>query len=168
MTVFASARRRALALSSPLFMIRLSLLAACVLALLLPRTALQAQTAADSAAVRSAAMDYLDGFYLGDTTRFLRSIHPEVAKTGFAFRAEKGYEQSSMAWAAFHRFAEGVRAGRIRTPENAPKEVRLLDVADQIAVARVTAWWGIDYLHLAKFDGRWQIVHVLWQSPPRR
>lgn len=35
------------------------------------------------------------------------------------------------------------------------------------AAAKVTAWWGTDYLQLAKYDGQWMIVHVLWQSPPR-
>jgi hypothetical protein len=39
-----------------------------------------------------------------------------------------------------------------------------LDVRDQTAVVRVVAWWGQDYLQMAKHDGRWMIVHVLWQS----
>lgn len=49
-----------------------------------------------------------------------------------------------------------------------PKQIDLLDVADQTASAKLTAWWGIDYLHLATHDGCWIIVHVLWQSPPKR
>ena len=32
--------------------------------------------------------------------------------------------------------------------------------------AKVTAWWGTDYLLLGKFDGRWMIRDVLWESPP--
>ena len=42
----------------------------------------------------------------------------------------------------------------------------MLDVLDQTAVAKVTANWGIDYMLLAKFDGRWKIVEILWQSHP--
>ena len=53
------------------------------------------------------------------------------------------------------------------TPATAPKEIALLDVADQTASAKLTATWGIDYLHLAKFDGKWMITQVLWQSPPK-
>jgi hypothetical protein len=43
-----------------------------------------AQSAADSAGIRAAAMDYLEGFYLGDSTRNLRSIRPEVYTLGGA------------------------------------------------------------------------------------
>ena len=46
------------------------------------------------------------------------------------------------------------------------KEVAVLDVLDQTAVAKVTANWGIDYMLLAKFEGRWKITQILWQSHP--
>ena len=36
------------------------------------------------------------------------------------------------------------------------------------AAAKVTAYWGTDYLLLGNFDGRWMITSVLWQSPPKR
>jgi hypothetical protein len=36
---------------------------------------------------------------------------------------------------------------------------------DQTASAKLTAQWGIDYLLLARYDGRWMITHVLWQGP---
>jgi hypothetical protein len=64
-------------------------------------------------------------------------------------------------------YAERVKSsGRGGPPAGAPKEVNLLDVQDQTAAAKVVAWWGTDYLHLAKYEGRWMIVHVIWQSPP--
>ena len=37
---------------------------------------------------------------------------------------------------------------------------------DQTAVAKVYAWWGTDYLTMARYEGEWKIVQVLWQSPP--
>lgn len=42
----------------------------------------------------------------------------------------------------------------------------LFDVQDQTASAKLTAWWGTDYLLLAREQGRWVILQVLWQSPP--
>jgi hypothetical protein len=128
-----------------------------------------AQTAADSAGIRAAAMDYLDGFYLGDSTRHLRSIRPEVYKYGYYRPADSSsYRGMQMAWPAFHNFTRGVREHRINTPPDAPKLVQLLDVQDQTAAVRVDAWWGSDYLLLGKErDGRWMIGHVLWQSPPK-
>jgi hypothetical protein len=130
-----------------------------------------AQTAADSAAIRAAALDYVEGFYTGDSTRHVRSVRPEVYKFGFwRHRDSTSYSSGSqMTWRSFHEYANRVRTtGRGGPPPNAPKEIILLDVQDQTAAAKLTAWWGTDYLLLGKFDGRWMITHVLWQSPSRR
>ena len=51
-------------------------------------------------------------------------------------------------------------------PATAPKESEILDLLDQIAVVKLSAAWGIDYLNLAKEDGRWKIIKVLWQTYP--
>lgn len=54
-----------------------------------------------------------------------------------------------------------------RTNENSPKDVVIFEVSDKTASAKVTAVWGIDYLSLMKENGKWMIVNVLWQSPPK-
>ena len=33
-------------------------------------------------------------------------------------------------------------------------------------MARLDAEWGIDFFHLAKVDGTWKIMNVIWQSYP--
>ena len=126
-----------------------------------------AQSPADREAVRLAVLDYVEGFYEGDTTRLVRSVWPEVRKWGYHRRAaDAPYEGMAMPYANFMRFADGVKAGRNQPPAGAPKEITLLDVQDQTAAAKLTAWWGTDYLLLAREQGRWMIVEVLWQSPP--
>lgn len=42
--------------------------------------ALQRTAAADSAAVRQAALDYIEGWYEADAARMARAVHPELAK----------------------------------------------------------------------------------------
>jgi hypothetical protein len=122
---------------------------------------------ADSAGVRRAALDYLEGFYEGDSTKHVRSVRPEVFKYGF-YRARDSvrYEGMQMQWPAFHAFANRVKASGRPTPPTAPKEVQVFEILDQTANVKVTAWWGIDYLLMGKYDGKWMISHVLWQSPP--
>lgn len=147
---------------------RLATIGALTLAItLVTSTPVHAQ---DSAGVRAAALDYIEGFYTGDSTRLVRSVRPEVYKFGFwRHRDSTHYNAGNqMTWQGFHRYANDVkqRGGR-GAPPNAPKEVQIFEVLDQTASAKVTAWWGIDYLLLARFDGRWMITHVLWQSPPR-
>jgi hypothetical protein len=34
-----------------------------------------------------------------------------------------------------------------------------------MASVRTDADWGVDYMHLAKIDGEWKIVNVLWDKP---
>ena len=46
------------------------------------------------------------------------------------------------------------------------KEVVVSDVQDQTASAKISAMWGTDYMQLAKYDGRWQIINILWQAHP--
>ena len=127
-----------------------------------------AQASADSAAVHAAVLDYVEGFYQGDSTRLVRSIRPEVVKYGFFVpRDSTRYQGVPMSFAEMNAYANNVKRNNRPAPATAPKEIELLDLQDQTAAAKLTAWWGTDYLLLAKYDGRWMIVHVLWQTPPR-
>jgi hypothetical protein len=72
-----------------------------------------------------------------------------------------------MSYEEFIAYADRVKAkGGKGAPPNAPKDVRILDLLDHTAALKVTAWWGTDYLQVAKYDGAWMIIHVLWQSLP--
>ena len=120
-------------------------------------------------AVRRAVLDYVEGFYEGDTAKLVRALRPELYKYGFSRpRDSTTYRGMQMTHAQALAFARRVREGKQSTPANAPKVVELLDVQDQTAAAKLTAWWGLDYLLLAKYDGRWMISSVMWQSPPPR
>jgi len=132
------------------------------------RTApLPADPAADVEAVRRAALDYIEGFYEGDSTKHVRSIRPEFYKYGFYFNPNTGkYNGSQMTWPQALAFSRRVRDNNRPAPADSPKEVKILEVSDQTAAVKITAYWGIDYMLLAKYDGKWMISHVLWQSPP--
>lgn len=140
------------------------------LSFLLAAQTLNAQSTTDRESVRRAAFDYLEGFYEGDSTKHIRSIHPSVYKYGFFYRAnESRYNGSQMSWQGFHNYTRNVRTtGEGRQSATAVKEVAIFEILDQTASVKVTAFWGIDYLLLAKFDGKWMITHVLWQTPPRK
>ncbi len=124
-----------------------------------------AQTPDDRAAIERAALNYLEGFYEGSTEKIRQSVHPDAHK--FGFYVEDGeYKRVPMSFDGMLEYAEEVKASGDYPDENAPKRVELLDVLDQTAVAKVYAFWGSDYMTLAKYDGKWMIVQVLWQSPP--
>lgn len=127
------------------------------------------QSADNRELVRRAVLDYVEGFYEGDSSKFVRSVSPEVFKSGYFIpRDSANYVSSRMPWPEFHAYANRVKAAGRQTASTAPKDVVIYDVLDQTASAKLTAYWGIDYLLLAKREGRWQVTHVLWQTPPRK
>jgi hypothetical protein len=54
--------------------------------------------------------------------------------------------------------------GNVITKES-PKIIEIYDVQDQTASGKLTAEWGTDYFQLAKYDGKWLIVNIVWQGP---
>ena len=125
------------------------------------------QAASEREAVRRAALDYLEGFYEGDSVKIVRSVRPDVRKAGYyKGRDATTYTAEEMPFGDFLSYVRNFKNNNRTTPATAPREVIVGEVNDQTATAKVVAWWGIDYLHLARYDGKWMIVNVIWQSPP--
>lgn len=125
-----------------------------------------AQTAKDE--VTNAVKDYVDAFYYGDTSKIHKSISVNVVKFGYYIpKAKTIYEGEPMSFREMIDYAASVnKRGPGPNVEKFPKKIEVFDVQDQTASAKLTAWWGTDYLLLAKQNNRWMITHVLWQSPP--
>lgn len=134
--------------------------------LLLP-AALPAQAAADSAGIRQAALDYIDGYYTGDGARMERAVHPELAK-----RIVRTNEQgrSQLGQMSAMTLVMGTRAGGGKDTPMAERrdDVTILDIYQNAASAKIYASGWVDYLHLAKWNGRWVIVNVLWELHPQK
>jgi hypothetical protein len=145
-----------------------SLLFALALLLVSVTASTRAQNQTDRDGVHQAVLDYVEGVYNVDPSRIERSVHPKLAKTGF-YRGPKDETYRPASNMTFEQLKDVARNwnkdGKLR--KDAPKEITVLEVLDQTATAKLVAEWGIDYFHLAKFDGKWMIINVLWQSPPK-
>ncbi|MBA3258126.1 MAG: nuclear transport factor 2 family protein [Gemmatimonadales bacterium] len=127
-----------------------------------------AQSAADSAAIRATALDYVEGWYGGNADRMNRALHPELVKRIVV--ADTATGRSVLDNMGATALVNATRRGFGKsTPENRrQREVRILDVFGNAAsVKTIMADW-IDYMQLAKVDGRWVIVNVLWEQKPGR
>ena len=124
----------------------------------------KSETNKDVEAIKQAVLDYVEGAYTVDPARIERSVHPKLAKLGF-IQEETEYAEHPMT---FEELVEIVKTfnqdGHV--PQDAPKSITIYEVLDQTASAKLEAWWGIDYIHLAKFDEKWKIINVLWQTYP--
>jgi hypothetical protein len=127
----------------------------------------KAQSQADAAAIKQTALDYIEGWYEGNAERMERALHPELAKR-IVRTSPEGYsrldQMSAMSLVLGTR-----RGGGKNTPaEKQQKDVTILDVYENAASVKVVASDWIDYLHMAKFNGRWVIVNVLWELKPQK
>ena len=121
----------------------------------------KSETNKDVEAIKQAVLDYVEGAYTVDPARIERSVHPKLAKLGF-IQEETGYAEHPMT---FEELVEIVKTfnqdGHV--PQDAPKNITIYEILDQTASAKLEAWWGIDYIHLAKFDEKWKIVSKIFK-----
>ncbi len=120
-----------------------------------------AQSPTDSDAIRQAALDYIEGWYAGDAERMERSLHPDLVKRIVETRRGRSAIGQMGTAELVDMTAEG--GGRSTPAERRRTDVTILDVFGNTASVRVDADAWIDYMHLARFDGEWKIVNVLWE-----
>ena len=125
-----------------------------------------AQSAADSAAIVATARDYIDGWWTGDAARMARAVHSHLAKR--MVYADSGGHSRLSDMTAMELVQNVEHGGGRNTPEAQRRnEVRILAVYRNAAVARVDAGPWVDFLELARWNGEWKIVNVLWELAPR-
>jgi hypothetical protein len=119
-----------------------------VVALTLVSQAASAQSAADSAAIRATALDYVEGWYEGNAERMGRAVHPELVK-----RIIVRDTVTKRAWISNQGWGNLVggtaRGGGKNTPmAEQTKDVKILDIYGNAASVRSTLSGWIEYMIL--------------------
>jgi hypothetical protein len=111
----------------------------------------------DKEAIQQAALDYIEGWYQGDTARMERALYDPLVKRRITPEGE--------VWVVDKEWmVNATRDGRgkLAQPEKGQKEVTLLDKTDRMASIKIVSEKFIDYVHLVKDAGAWKIANVLW------
>jgi hypothetical protein len=112
--------------------------------------------------VAAVARNYLESWYTADPERMGRALHPDMVKryinalpTGR--QVVRGLTRDQMI--------EMTRAGGgSKVPLESRKiAVEVLEVSGDIAVARASSSEYVEYLSLAKCNGQWVVVNILWR-----
>lgn len=120
---------------------------------------------AEVKAVEAVAYDYVDGQLEGDPRRVARSLHPDLAKRAVETNPDEVFALRRMSK---EELVELTRQGALKTPKDQwSRSVRVLDIAGDVAVARVETPWFTDFFHLGRFGDRWVIVNAMWQPKAR-
>lgn len=116
-------------------------------------------------AIKKTALDYIEGAFSGDAVRMERALHPELMKVIPVELPQTGKIMLDKMGAGL--LIEGTRAKLgLLDEEKRNIEVTILDFKEDIAMVEVLSAMYYDYLQMAKIDGQWKIINVLWKMNP--
>lgn len=111
----------------------------------------------DDQAIRNIALDYIKGWYMADASRMDLSLSPHLAKRRIVSEDEIWHVDK--AW-MIQATSEG--KGMIEDPARGRKDITILDQTETMASVKIVSESFIDYLHLSRSSGQWEIVNALW------
>ena len=110
----------------------------------------------DASAVRSTVMNYIEAYYTGNAPRMEETLHPHYLKHkihgNIPVREQTGADLVEAA-----RSAEGTHLTQAQRRE----QITVLDVAGNIASAKLVTPGWTDYMTLTKVGGEWKILSVV-------
>jgi len=111
-----------------------------------------------AAAIIATARDYYEGWFEGDADRMRRALHPDLVK-----RPVPQPSEGAMT-ATFRDMVEATEQGMgTRHPaDRRGIDITINHVHGDIADVHVTGAVYVDYLHMVRVGGRWQILNALW------
>lgn len=117
----------------------------------------------DTQAIYQAVSDYYDGWYEPNPERMDRSLHPDLAKRGLKV------DDTGTQYIIHLTKEVMVEATRQGGGSQSPAEkknwaITILDCYEQIATVKVASVQYMEYIHLARQNGQWQIVNVIYMN----
>ncbi len=108
----------------------------------------------DLTAIRQTALDYVEGWYEGNAERMERSLHSDLVKR--IIRRDRVDTLNKEQMVNNTRLNGKGFTGQMKNIVN------ILDIYGNIATVKVDSVGYIDYLHIGKVNGKWEIINVLW------
>ena len=126
-----------------------------------------AQSDADREAIKRTAVNYAEGWYEGNAEKMESSLSPDLSKRIARTNAQN---QTLLDHMTAMALVQGTRGGFGKQTPSAEqqKDVTILDVLGGAATVKLEMRDWVDYMHIAKINGKWVIVNVLWEMKPRK
>jgi len=112
--------------------------------------------------VAAVARDYLESWYTADPDRMGRALHPDMVKRYVDSLPSGRQVVQSLTREQMVEMTRGGGGSKV-PPEKRKIAVDVLEVSGDIAVARASSSEYLEYLSLAKCNGEWTIVNILWR-----
>lgn len=118
------------------------------------------QTAADRTAIESTIANYLEGWFSSDPSRMERALHPNLAKYNVRKVGESDLEY--LAGMTAEELVAMTQHNQEWVKDRKFREMKILYQDGQLAVVHAVSDGFYDLCNLAKINGEWKIVQVLW------
>lgn len=118
----------------------------------------------DEELVRAAVEDYVLALYKVEPFRIERSVDTSLHKIGYYDYNNEEYCHSPMTYQQLFDLSATWNKKGDQTTEDSPQKIEIYEVSSKTASAKLTAVWGIDYMHLSKCNGQWKIMSIMWQT----
>lgn len=110
----------------------------------------------DAVAVRTTVTNYIEAYYAGDAARMQQTLHPHYLKHKIHGDIPMR-EQTGPQLVGDVRDGGGTHMAQAQRTE----QVTVLDVAGNIAAAKLVTPGWVDYMTLSKANGEWKILSVV-------
>lgn len=115
----------------------------------------------DNAAIYQAVTDYYEGWYTPNAKQMAQCLHANLAKRAIKLDdGGKEYLRHLTKEVMVDATRDG--GGSSISAEKKNWTITILDRYEEIATVKVKSPEYVEYIHLARQDGQWQIVNVLW------
>jgi hypothetical protein len=128
------------------------------------------QSAKDSAAVRAAALDYVEGWYDGNAERMEKAVHPKLAKRIIGWSKDHTKNENVLGEMNGTQLVDGTRKGFGKgiPKEEQIKNITILSMYNNTASVKAEMKDWIDFMHIGRWNGEWKIINVLWEMKPQQ
>jgi len=110
----------------------------------------------ESAVVQTTVRNYIEAYYSGDAPRMQQTLHPHYLK-------HMVHGDTPIRERTGSQMVQEVRShGPADLPqEQKTEQISVLDIAEDMACAKLVTPHWVDYMTLSKLDGQWKILSVV-------
>lgn len=132
---------------------------------------ISAQSTEDTIAIKTTALNYIEGYFYKDAERMEKALHPELVKRSIQ-RTKDGTEFILNLGASYMimRTSHNTNKHAAYPEDSIISIVEIYDIVGNAATLKVSTnqYNFIDYLHVGKFNNEWKIINVFWATKPKQ
>lgn len=127
-----------------------------------------AQESSDTTGIKETIANYLDGFYTGDEDRMEQALHPDLAKRIVRTAPNGRSYLRNMGAMSLYQYT---KEKEDESEEHGDLDIvyTIYEIYGNMAIAKAeTEYFDfVDFFQLAKVNGEWKIINVLWDMKPK-